>query len=194
MISAPIFFSQSNRSRDMPCGKIAMAVQSSTRAIKRAAAAKIARGRPRRLVLLGIELAADESRHQAAERRANLMRAGGKIFSDQPDDPRLHAGDRRRNFQIIHAAVEARLHVVLPRDAEKVHRVHVPQPDAFELPLDGRRDERRIPQLLEGRKHDAALAAARRGSLDDFRMECLMILDMFSLSQIICQFAERGQW
>ena len=84
-----------------------MAVQSSTRAIERAAAAIIARGRPRGLVLLGIELAADQARHQTAERRADLVRPGREIFADQPDDARLHAGDRRRNLQIIHAAVEA---------------------------------------------------------------------------------------
>ena len=57
------------------------------RAIKRAAATIISRRRPRRLVLLRIELAAHESRHETAKRRADLVRTGRKELADQTDDP-----------------------------------------------------------------------------------------------------------
>jgi len=45
------------------------------------------------------------------------------------------------------------------------------KPDAFEFPLDGGRDEFRIPQLRKCRQHDAALATARRSSLGDLRLQ-----------------------
>ena len=65
------------------------------RRIERPAAAEVARARPDGFVLRRIELAADELRHEAAERRADFVRAGRKELAHQADDPRVDAGERR---------------------------------------------------------------------------------------------------
>src|SRR5664280_1740083 len=75
------------------------------RAIKRAAATIVPRGRPDRLVGFGVEFAAYQARDQAAKGSADLMRAGGKEFARQTDDARLHAGDGGWDFEVVHPAV-----------------------------------------------------------------------------------------
>ena len=143
------------------------------RAVKRAAAAEIPRRGPGGLVHLRIKFAADQARHQAAKRRAHLVRPRGEIFPDQSDHARLDAGEGGRDLEVVHAAKPPRQQVVLPRDPKQVQRIHVPQANAFEARFNRRRDERRVAQLPEGGDDDAALATASSGSLDDLRVEAL---------------------
>ena len=89
MTCAPICFSHSKRSRDIAFGQNGNGRAIQQRAIKRAAATVIARGRPGRLMLLRIEFAAHQARHQAAKGRADLVRAGGKDIC--PTSPMMRA-------------------------------------------------------------------------------------------------------
>ena len=87
---------------------MATAVQPS-RAQSKAPPRQIVAGRrPDGLVHLGVELAADQPRHQAAEGGADLVGAGGEVLADQADDAGLDAGDRGRNLEEVDRAVEPR--------------------------------------------------------------------------------------
>jgi hypothetical protein len=102
------------------------------RAVERAAAAEVPGRRPGGLVNVGIELSAHQPRHEAAERGADLVRAGREIGADQADDSGLHPGDLGGDLQAVYAAVEPRLQVVLPGDPEEVQPDSRPRAYALE--------------------------------------------------------------
>ena len=103
------------------------------RRIERPAAAVVAGAGPNRFVLRRIELSAHQFWHETAERRPDFMSAGGKELADKADDPRIDAGERRWKLNPIAFVVQpaALDRFVLPRDAEQVDRIDVPQARRF---------------------------------------------------------------
>ncbi len=97
------------------------------RAVEGAAAAVVPGRGPDRLVQLGVELARDQARHQAAEGGADLVGADREVLADQPDDAGLHAGQLGRELDPVAAVEQAALllRLVLPGDAEEVERVDI---------------------------------------------------------------------
>lgn len=68
----------------------------------------------------GVELTRDQPRDQAAEGRANFMRACGEPFAYEGDDAGRHAREAGRKFDVIHSAIATALCLgfVLPSNAE----------------------------------------------------------------------------
>ena len=66
-------------------------------AIEGAAAAVVAGAGPDGFLRGGIELAGDQARHEAAERGADFVRAGGKVLADEADDSARDAGEAGGN-------------------------------------------------------------------------------------------------
>ena len=128
--------------------------------IVRAATAVVAGAGPDGFLRCGIELAGDQSRHEAAKRRTHFVRAGGEPLADDGEDARLDAGQFGRKFQIIHAAERAAAGdgFIVPVDAEQVQRIHIPQADVLETGFDRVGNQRRILHLLVGGDDDVALA------------------------------------
>ncbi len=111
------------------------------RRVERAATAVVPGRGPDGLVLLGVELAADEPRDEAGEGRADLVGARREVLPDEADDPGLHPGDLSRDLEIVDPAEEPRLVVVLPVDPEEVRRGSRPRgrrPSASPSPTPGR--------------------------------------------------------
>jgi len=132
------------------------------RGIVRAPAAVVAGGGPDGLLRRRVELTRDQPRDEAAERRADLVRAGGEPFADEDKDTRVYTGQCLRELQIVcwAEATAMRDRLVLPGDAKEVARVDIPQADAAQLRLDAVGNQRRIPHLGEGRDDDVTLACA----------------------------------
>ena len=115
-----------------PAGRMATAVQPSNARVERPAAAIIAGAGPDGFLVRRIKLPADQPGHEAAERRADLVRSGREMASDEADDPRRHAGQRGRKLNPV-ALVESAAffhRLVLPGDAEKIGRIQIVHPDA----------------------------------------------------------------
>ena len=97
--------------------------------VERAAAAVVTGGGPNGLVMRGVKLAGDKAGGKAAEGRAHLVAAGGEPLARHGNDAAGHAGEGGGQLHIVGGGLEqsaALLGLVLPRDAEQVHGVHVP--------------------------------------------------------------------
>ena len=132
------------------------------RGVERAAPGIVARGRPRGLLLRGVEGAGDERRSKAPVGCPHLVRPGGEPLSDQRDDPRRDSRKGRGELEEVHVAEKpARLHgLIPPRDAKEVQRVHVPEPRLFQAFPDLRGGLFGGFHLGKGGKNDAFLFAA----------------------------------
>src|SRR5450756_2101652 len=126
-------------------------------AVEGATAAVVARGRPYGRLPGWVELSGHEPRDEAAECSADLVCAGGKILADDAHNASLDASDGTWEFDIVHVAIQARFHVVVPRDAEQVDGIDVPEADTLELGLDLVRNKRRVLLLCEGGDDDVAV-------------------------------------
>ena len=100
----------------------------------RAAAAVIAGRRPDGFLRGRVELPGHQARDQAAERRADFMRAGGEPFAHQGDHPRRGPGQAGGQFNVVHSAEAAAggHRLIFPGDAEQVQRGDIPQPHILE--------------------------------------------------------------
>ena len=127
--------------------------------VERAAAAVIACGRPDCLVVIRVELAGDKARRKASEGGADFVAAGREPFADHADDLRFYSRQLRRKNNVIRTVEEtaALLLLILPCDSEEVQRIYIPEADAFQLFLDGIRDQIRISHLCYGRNNDVVL-------------------------------------
>ena len=99
-------------------------VAAQQRRVERAAAAVVAGRGPHRLLRDRVELPRDQAGHEAAERRADLVRAGREVAPDEADDAGRHAGQLGRDHERVHRAEAAGRRVVVPGDAEEVEGVH----------------------------------------------------------------------
>ena len=109
------------------------------------------------MVVGGVKLTRHQPGRQAAEGGAHLVAARGKPLAGHGDDPAGHAGQAGGNLHVVrHRLEEAAglLGLVVPGDAEEVHRIHVPQPRMGELGLDLFRDEVGILHLGDGGDDD----------------------------------------
>jgi hypothetical protein len=146
-------------------GQDADRVGTQQRAVEGTAATEVPGGRPDGLLRRRVEAAGHERRHEAAEARTDLVRPRREPLADDPDDPRVHAGERARELDEV-AVVEttsALDGLVAPRDAEEVDGIDVPQPDLAETLVHVPRHERRVVELGEGRNDHAPFPAALRG-------------------------------
>ena len=133
------------------------------------AAATVVPGRgPDSLVVVRVELAAHQARHEAREGGADLVGAGGEVLPDQADNAGLHTGDGAGDLQVVGAAEQTRLRIVLPGDAEEVGGVDVPEAHILEAGLHGLGGGLGAAHLAEGGDDDAPVLAALGGALDDF--------------------------
>ena len=109
------------------------------------------------MVRRAVELAGDEARGEAAERSADLVAARGEPLARHSDDAALHAGQLRGDLDIVRHLLEETaglLGLVLPRDAEEIQGIHIPQADVLELSLNFLRDGLRMLHLRDGRNND----------------------------------------
>ena len=121
----------------------------------------------------GIKLAADETRYEAAEGSADLVRASWKVFADEPDNARLDPGNFRGDFQAIDTPVQTGVDVIFPGDPEEVDRIDIPKADALEPGGDGWRNEGRVPELLERGNKQPTFPATFGSFPNDLRVEAL---------------------
>ena len=142
-------------------------------AVESAAPAVVAGGGPDGLVVGGVELAGDETGHQAAVGRAHLVAARGEPLADHADDAGLDAGEGAGELDEVHGAVLAALHdgLVVPGDAEQVQGVHVPKAHVLQSFLHLLRHQLGVLHLLEGGQDDVVLAGDFDVSFQSFRMD-----------------------
>ncbi len=124
-----------------------------------AAAAVVPRRRPHRLLRRWVELPGHQPRHQAAERSPDLVRAGGEPLALEHDDTSIDTRQFLGELEVVDRPVSATVGdgLVVPRDAEQVAGIEIPQAHALQLFLDVVRRETRIPHLGERRDEDVAL-------------------------------------
>ena len=99
--SVPISRSHSKRSRLISSGRMATAVQPSSAQSKAPPRQKLPVEGQTAFCVVGVELAGDQPRHQAAEAGADLVRAGREVLADQADDARRHAGQLGRELDPV---------------------------------------------------------------------------------------------
>ena len=135
--------------------------------VEGAAAAVVAGGGPDGLVIGRVKLTGDQTRHETAERSADLVAAGGEPFAGEQDDARLDAGEFVRDLDEVDVAEDAAafLGLVAPGDAEQVEGVEVPKPHIAEPGLDLIRDQVGIAHLRERRDDDALCTRALHAAL-----------------------------
>src|SRR6185369_10488157 len=86
-----------------------------------AAARVVAGGRPDGTVPAGVELPGDDARSQAGVRGQHLVRGDHREAVTEDDDDRvLHAGQRRREHDVVGDGDRVAGEVAVPVDAEQV--------------------------------------------------------------------------
>ena len=138
-----------------------------------AAPAVIARGGPGGLHGYGVELTGDQTRRQAGEGRAHLVRAGGEPFAGQHHDAGLDSGQFGGQHQMVDPSVAAALGrgPVLPGDAEQIEGIEVPQSHRGETFAHPGRNQGRIAHLGEGGDEDVLFPRALDRVIQAFGMD-----------------------
>ena len=178
-------FSQSKRSLDISCGRMATESQASSLAAEGAAAAVVAGGRPHGVMIGGVELTGHQARSQAAERGAHLV--GSPWGTTCPTWPGSGTARRTGWRGSPHSSGCAGyrpprlLGLVVPGNAEQVDGVDVPQAGMGQLFLDFLRDEIRILHLRDGRDDDVVFLAF---SMLCFRPSLLMRRSIIALPPV----------
>ena len=124
------------------------------------------------------------------------MAARGEPLARHGEDAALDAGQLGRDLNIVRHFLEQAtgfLGLVLPRDAEEVERVDIPQANALELFLDLLRDGLGMLHLRDGRNNDVVflglLDIVRKARLVDSQIDLahdLLLLLLFVNIRIEC--------
>ena len=103
-----------------------------------ATAAVVARRWPHGLLGDRVELAGDQTGHQAAERGTDLVGTGREPLALEEENAGGGAGELGRKLDVVDRPVPAPAGgwLVVPGDAVQVARIEVPQPNRCELLLD----------------------------------------------------------
>jgi hypothetical protein len=125
----------------------------------RSTATIIARRRPHRLLRRRVKLPRHQTRRQTAKSRSHLMRSRRKPLAQQHHNPRRHACQLRRKFQIIHAAKATTMGrwLIMPTNAKQIARIQIPQANPHQILLHRLRNQARIAHLLKCGNHNLPL-------------------------------------
>ena len=138
MISPATLSSHSNRSATHALGQDGDGLAAEQVGVVGAAAAVVAGRRPHRLLGRRVELPGHQPRHQAAERRPDLVGAGREPLALEHDDTGIDAGQFRGELEVVDRPVSATVGdgslCQVMRNRLRGSRSH--RPDALQLFLD----------------------------------------------------------
>ena len=158
--------------------------------VERAAAAVVARGGPNGVVIVGVELAGDQTRSEAAEGSADLVAAGGEPLARHGDDAAGYARKLAGDLYIVGDLLKEAaglLGLVLPGDAEEVEGVDVPQTHVLQLGLDLLGNGLGMLHLRDGGDDDVVFLGLLDVMLQSDLVDAQIDFTHFACPPVVCQ-------